>query len=126
MRNWHYSTTWGSAGRRSWACTERCREEFSLVSETNHEDRPFPRRRRPGREGGAGRAGGGARRCRRAPPPVLTLQGELDPLVRVEQARTLHAALKKAGVPEQLIIVAKAGQGWGGEDRERTNRAVID
>lgn len=58
-------------------------------------------------------------------PPVLTLHGTLDPLVGQEQATKLHAALKSVAVPEELILVEKAGHGWGGADLDRTNQAVI-
>src|SRR5262249_5083924 len=58
--------------------------------------------------------------------PVLTLHGTLDPLVRVEQARLLHKALKKAGVPERLEILEGAGHGWGGEKRDQTDRLTLE
>jgi acetyl esterase/lipase len=57
---------------------------------------------------------------------VLTLQGTTDQLVAVEQARTLHAALKKAGVPERLEVLEGAGHGWGGEQRNRTDRLTVE
>lgn len=63
---------------------------------------------------------------RKGAPPVLTLHGAADPLVGLDQPRSLHAALKKAGVAEQLVIAEQGGHGWGGEELDRTNRALID
>jgi acetyl esterase/lipase len=42
-------------------------------------------------------------------PPILTIQGDQDDIVPFSQARRLHAALDKAGVPNQLIPVPGAG-----------------
>lgn len=55
-------------------------------------------------------------------PPVLTFHGDKDPLVPVDQARVLHDALDKAGVPNRLVVVEKAAHGWGGEKYENTLR----
>jgi acetyl esterase/lipase len=38
-------------------------------------------------------------------PPVLTIQGDLDPLVPYSDAVRLHKALDGAGVPNELITV---------------------
>lgn len=59
-------------------------------------------------------------------PPVLTFQGTVDPLVPVDQARLLHAALEKAGVMNQLEILEGASHGWGGEMRDRTDRITLE
>jgi acetyl esterase/lipase len=59
-------------------------------------------------------------------PPVLTFHGMLDPLVPVEQAWTLHAALRKAGIPEKLVLLEDVGHGWSGEARERTDRLLLE
>lgn len=47
-------------------------------------------------------------------PPILTFIGSEDPLVPVAQAEAFHAALKKAGVEEELVIVE-------GQDHDREN-----
>jgi len=57
--------------------------------------------------------------------PVLTFQGTADPLVLPQQARLLHAALKKAGVEEHLELLEGAGHGWSGDKRERTDRLML-
>jgi acetyl esterase/lipase len=59
-------------------------------------------------------------------PPVLTFQGTADPLVPAEQAKALHEALKKAGVVERLVLLEGAGHGWGGKDKERTDRLMLE
>jgi acetyl esterase/lipase len=57
---------------------------------------------------------------------VLTFQGTDDPLVLLSQAKALHEALKKAGVPERLEVLKGAGHGWGGKLKERTDRLMLD
>jgi acetyl esterase/lipase len=47
-------------------------------------------------------------------PPILTFIGSEDPLVPVAQAQAFHAALKQAGVEEELVIVE-------GQDHDREN-----
>jgi len=44
-----------------------------------------------------------------AAPPVLIIQGDQDDLVPVAQSERLHAALDRAGVRNQLILVDGAG-----------------
>lgn len=58
--------------------------------------------------------------------PVLTFHGTVDPLVKLEQAKLLHAALKKAGVPERLEVLEGAGHGWGGKQKEHTDRLTVE
>lgn len=58
--------------------------------------------------------------------PVLTFQGTDDALVQPQQARVLHDALKKVGVAEHLEILDKAGHGWGGALRDKTNRLTLE
>ncbi len=58
--------------------------------------------------------------------PVLTFQGTADPLVLPQQARLLHAALKKAGVKERLELLEGAGHGWGGDRRNRSDRLALE
>jgi acetyl esterase/lipase len=59
-------------------------------------------------------------------PPVLTFQGTADPLVPTEQAKALHEALKKAGVAEKLVLLEGASHGWGGKEKERTDRLMLE
>jgi acetyl esterase/lipase len=54
-------------------------------------------------------------------PPFLIVHGDKDTLVPLEQAKILHEALKKAGVPATLHIAEGQGHGLGGPD---VNRAV--
>jgi acetyl esterase/lipase len=49
-------------------------------------------------------------------PPILTFIGTEDPLIPVAQAKDFHAALKKAGATEELVVVE--GQN---HDRENIN-----
>ena len=38
-------------------------------------------------------------------PPILTIVGTADPLITLDQPKAFHEALKKAGVPEEMMIV---------------------
>ena len=38
-------------------------------------------------------------------PPVLTIVGTADPLITLDQPKAFHDALKKAGVPEEMMVV---------------------
>ena len=49
-------------------------------------------------------------------PPVLTLHGDQDALVPVEQARMLDEKMKAAGASHTLIVFKGQGHGFGGED----------
>ena len=44
-------------------------------------------------------------------PPILTIQGDADPIVPYSQNVRLHDALSKAGVPNELFTIAKGGHG---------------
>ena len=44
-------------------------------------------------------------------PPVITIHGDADDIVPYAHAERLHAALDKAGVPNQLFTVRGAGHG---------------
>ena len=44
-------------------------------------------------------------------PPILTIHGDADPIVPYDHAVRLHAALEKAGVPNQLHTVPGGGHG---------------
>ena len=49
-------------------------------------------------------------------PPIITIHGELDDVVPYNHAVRLHAALDKAGVPNQLVTIK--GRKHGGFNRE--------
>ncbi|MCY3024041.1 MAG: alpha/beta hydrolase [Planctomycetota bacterium] len=53
-------------------------------------------------------------------PPILTFQGTADPLVPMVHAKSLHEALKKAGVPEHLETIEGGGHGFAGPAYTRT------
>jgi acetyl esterase/lipase len=44
-------------------------------------------------------------------PPILTIHGDEDPLVPYDHALRLHAALTKAGVPNQLLTIPNGAHG---------------
>lgn len=45
-------------------------------------------------------------------PPTLILHGDGDILVPIQQAETMIAKLKEAGVPAELVVKRGAGHGW--------------
>jgi len=60
--------------------------------------------------------------------PFLIMHGSEDPGVPVAQSERLHAALEKAGVSSQLVIVEGAGHGgpeFNAEDVQRTVSAFF-
>jgi len=52
-------------------------------------------------------------------PPVLTLHGDQDGLVPVEQARVLDEKMKAAGASHTLIVFPGQGHGFEGEDGKK-------
>jgi len=52
-------------------------------------------------------------------PPVLTLQGDLDPIVPVDQATKLDAAMKAAGAPHTLNLYKDQKHGFTGHYRQQ-------
>ncbi len=44
-------------------------------------------------------------------PPIITIHGDQDNVVPYDHAARLHAALDKAGVPNQLVTIRGAGHG---------------
>lgn len=53
-------------------------------------------------------------------PPILTVQGDADPIVPYSQNTRLHAALTKAGVKNELFTLPGAGHGnFSPEERTR-------
>jgi len=59
-------------------------------------------------------------------PPVLTLHGEKDTLVPVEQAQLLDAKLKAAGVTHELVVLKDQGHGFQGEAAQQAEQAAWD
>ena len=59
-------------------------------------------------------------------PPVLMFHGDSDPFSSLEHPRRLQAALEKAKVPNQLVIVKGGGHGWTGSLQEETTRQMMD
>ena len=59
-------------------------------------------------------------------PPVLTMHGDADPTVRIEQAQWLHEALRKNGVEEKLVVVKGAKHGFEGQDMQTCIFTVVD
>jgi len=60
-------------------------------------------------------------------PPVLTLHGEADAVVPVDQARRLHAALDSAHAPNQLVTIPGGAHGrhtWTDSDTLRVQKAI--
>lgn len=49
---------------------------------------------------------------------VLSVHGSNDPVVPLDQAKALHAALRRAGVDEKLFVVEGGAHGFGGAQRE--------
>jgi len=47
-------------------------------------------------------------------PPFLILHGDADPLVPLAQSELLQDALKKAGVPSELVVIKGGGHGGPG------------
>jgi len=51
-------------------------------------------------------------------PPTLIIHGDKDPLVPIQQSKTMIARLKQEGVNARLIIKPGGGHGWPGIDRD--------
>lgn len=58
-------------------------------------------------------------------PPVLILHGTADKLVPVEQSELLAAALKKAGVEHQLVIIEGAPHSFDLQPKQRDLRPLV-
>ncbi len=58
-------------------------------------------------------------------PPFLILHADKDPLVPLGQSELLHAALKKAGVESELVVIPGAAHG-GKEFASEANRKKIE
>ncbi len=57
-------------------------------------------------------------------PAIITIHGDADPIVPYAQAVSLHAALAKAGVPNQLVTIR--GGGHGGFSRQDIVNSYAD
>jgi acetyl esterase/lipase len=57
-------------------------------------------------------------------PPVLTLHGDMDALVPVEQARMLDERMKAVGAPHTLMVFERQGHGFGGEHGKKSAEAT--
>lgn len=57
-------------------------------------------------------------------PPVLTLHGDRDALVPVQQAELLDKKMKAAGVSHTLMIFKGQGHGFGGEHQKKAANAM--
>lgn len=58
-------------------------------------------------------------------PPIITIHGDGDDIVPYSQAVQLHAALDKAGVPNQLVTIRGAKHGGFGRQDLLSSYAVI-
>jgi acetyl esterase/lipase len=56
-------------------------------------------------------------------PPILTIQGDKDPIVPYSQNVRLHEALRKAGAPNELFTIP--GGGHGGFSPEERSRIYV-
>lgn len=52
-------------------------------------------------------------------PPVLTLHGDHDALVPIEQATALDTKMKAVGASHTLMVFEGQGHGFGGEDNKK-------
>jgi acetyl esterase/lipase len=59
-------------------------------------------------------------------PPVLIFQGELDPLISMEQVTELQQALQAAHVPVKVIVVKGGAHGWYGTLLDETEQQMIN
>jgi acetyl esterase/lipase len=57
-------------------------------------------------------------------PPVLTLHGDQDALVPVEQAKALDEKMKTAGASHTLMVFEGQGHGFGGEHGKKASDAT--
>ena len=50
-------------------------------------------------------------------PPIISIHGDRDPTVPYSQAESLHEALTRANVPNQLVTIPNGGHGSFSDDR---------
>jgi acetyl esterase/lipase len=58
-------------------------------------------------------------------PPTLLIHGDKDDLVKLDNSEKIEAALKKEGVPCELIVMHGAGHGFLGEQGKQASEALI-
>lgn len=58
-------------------------------------------------------------------PPVLIIHGDADRLVKVKQSQDFAAALARAGVPHELIIIPGAPHTFDLQPKQRDLRGVV-
>jgi acetyl esterase/lipase len=58
-------------------------------------------------------------------PPVQIFQGDVDPFVSLEQARSYENALRKRGVTHELVLVEGGGHGWTGDLKIKTTQQMM-
>ncbi|MBY0525160.1 MAG: alpha/beta hydrolase [Gemmataceae bacterium] len=63
--------------------------------------------------------------ARKGSPPVLILHGTKDTIVPIEQAKRIAAALKKAGVEHELILVEDAVHSFHLEPKQKDLRPTV-
>lgn len=62
-------------------------------------------------------------------PPIITIHGTKDELVPYQEAVRLHAALDRAGTPNQLVTIPDGVHGsqfWNREDNWKAQSAIFD
>jgi len=57
-------------------------------------------------------------------PPVLTLHGDKDKLVPLEQAQILDERMKTIGVKHELVVLTDQGHGFQGDAQEKADKAA--
>jgi acetyl esterase/lipase len=57
--------------------------------------------------------------------PTLILHGDADELVPIEEGRSMHEALAKAGATSQFLAMDGAGHGFSGDHATRANTEMV-
>ncbi|MBL8892528.1 MAG: alpha/beta hydrolase [Planctomycetaceae bacterium] len=58
--------------------------------------------------------------------PILMVHGDQDTLVPLSHSEKLKAKLDEQNVANHLLVIEKAGHGFGGEDKKNAEQAVLD
>jgi dipeptidyl aminopeptidase/acylaminoacyl peptidase len=59
-------------------------------------------------------------------PPMLTIHGDQDVLVPIDQATRFHEAIKCAGGSHTLLVIPGAGHGFDGANARRADSAAFE
>lgn len=59
-------------------------------------------------------------------PPVLTIHGDKDELVPLQQAKLLDKKMKAAGVPHTLLVMEGQGHGFDAKHQQEAQKAMWD